>query len=75
MHTASHTELILMTRSHLKIRVFVRDQGVAEYQSAGILKYVEDLRRGHNADIGRKNFFEIASIYRLQHGARPWWAF
>jgi hypothetical protein len=26
---------------------------------AGILKYVEDLRRGLNADIGRKDFFEM----------------
>ena len=49
-------------RSYLKIRIFVRDQGEAENQPAGILKYVEDLRRGFNADIGRKNFFEIASI-------------
>ncbi len=24
--------------------------------------YVEALRRGHNADIGRKDFFEMASI-------------
>jgi hypothetical protein len=27
-----------------------------------ILQYVEDLRRGLNADIGRKDFFEMASI-------------
>jgi hypothetical protein len=33
----------------------------AENQPAGILKYVEDLRRGLNADIGRKDFFEMAS--------------
>ncbi|MEJ2656823.1 MAG: hypothetical protein P8012_06455 [Desulfobacterales bacterium] len=33
----------------------------AEDQLAGILKYVEDLRRGLNADIGRKDFFEMAS--------------
>lgn len=39
-------------RTHLKIRVFVRDQGEAESQPGGILKYVEDLRRGFNADIG-----------------------
>jgi hypothetical protein len=39
-------------RSCLKIRIFVRDQGEAEDQSAGILKYVEDLIRGLNADIG-----------------------
>jgi len=34
----------------------------AEDQPAGILKYVEDLRRGLNADIGRKDIFEMASI-------------
>jgi hypothetical protein len=49
------------TRRYLKIRIFVRDQGGAEYQPAGILKYVEDLRRGLNADIGRKDSFEMAS--------------
>jgi hypothetical protein len=48
-------------RSCLKIRIFVRDQGEAEDQSAGILKYVEDLIRGLNADIGRKDFFEMTS--------------
>jgi hypothetical protein len=29
--------------------------------STRILKYVEDLIRGLNADIGRKDFFETAS--------------
>ncbi len=29
------------------------------------LKYVEDLRRGLNADIGRKDFFEMASTRLL----------
>jgi hypothetical protein len=48
-------------RSNLKIRIFGRNQGVAEDQPAGMLKYVKDLRRGLNADIGRKDFFEIAS--------------
>jgi hypothetical protein len=48
-------------RSHLKIRIFGRDQGEAEDQPAGILKYVEDLIQGLNVDIGRKNFFEMAS--------------
>jgi hypothetical protein len=49
------------TRSHLKNWIFDRDQGETEDQPAGILKYVEDLRRGLNADIGRKDFFEMAS--------------
>jgi hypothetical protein len=47
--------------SYFKIRIFVRDQGEAEAQPTGILTYVEDLRRGLNADIGLKDFFEIAS--------------
>jgi hypothetical protein len=34
--------------------------------STRILKYVEDLRRGLNADIERKDFFEMA--YRLTGG-------
>jgi hypothetical protein len=44
------------------IRIFGRDQGGAQYQPSGILKYVENLSRGLNADIGRKDFFEMASI-------------
>jgi hypothetical protein len=47
------------SRGDLKIRIFGRDQGEAEDQPAGILKYVEDLRGGLNADIGRKDFFEM----------------
>jgi hypothetical protein len=49
------------TRSCLKIRIFGRDQDEAEDQPGGIFKYVEDLRRGLNADIGRKDFFEMTS--------------
>jgi len=37
-------------------------QGRAEFQPAGILKYVEDLKRGPNTEIGEKDFFEMASI-------------
>ena len=77
-HTGDNATDTTFNRSHLKIRVFVRDQGEAENQSrraglpsvsilqrwvpAGILQYAGDLKRGFNADIGRKNFFEIASI-------------
>jgi len=53
--------IIFANRSYLKIRIFDRDQGEAENQPAGILKYVEDLIRGLNADIGRKDFFETTS--------------
>ena len=60
---------MMMNRSHLKIRIFGRDQDEAEDQPAPsatgssrrIRKYVEDLRRGPNADIGRKDIFEMAS--------------
>ncbi len=53
-------------RSHLKIGIFGRDQGAAEDQPGGILKYVEDLKRGLNADIGQKDFFEVASSGKPQ---------
>ena len=49
------------TRSHLKIRILVQGQGGAEFQPADILTYVEDLKQGPNAEIGPKDFFEIAS--------------
>jgi hypothetical protein len=43
-------------RSHLKKWVLVQDQGGAELQPAGILKYVEDLKRRPNAEVGPKDF-------------------
>ena len=49
------------TRNHLKNRILVQGQGKAEFQPTGILKYVEDLKREPNADIGPKGIFEIAS--------------
>jgi len=39
----------------------VKTEDGAEDQPTGILKYVEDLIRRLNADIGRKDFFEMAS--------------
>jgi len=56
-----HISFFEAFRSYLKIRIFGRDQGEAEDQPAGILQYVEDLRRRLNADIGRKDFFEMTS--------------
>jgi hypothetical protein len=52
-----------ITRSHLKNRIFAQGQGRTEFQPAGILKYVEDLKRGPNTDIGQKDFFEMASRF------------
>jgi hypothetical protein len=42
----------------------VQDRGGAEFQTAGILLYVEDLKRGTNKDIGPKDIFEMSSSYR-----------
>jgi len=50
-----------LTRSHLKNRILAQGQGRTEFQPTGILKYVEDLKRGPNTEIGEKDFFEIAS--------------
>jgi len=49
------------TRSRLKNRILVQGQGGGKFQPAGIRKYVEDLKREPNADIGPKDIFEIAS--------------
>jgi hypothetical protein len=40
--------LIHLFRTHLKNRILVQDRGGAELQPAGILLYVEDLKRGTN---------------------------
>ena len=50
-----------LCRSHLKIRILVQGQGGNEFQPAGILMYVEELKRVPNAGIEPKDFFEIAS--------------
>ena len=39
----------------------VPDRGGAEFQTAGILLYVEDLKRGTNKDMGPKDIFEMGS--------------
>jgi hypothetical protein len=41
----------------------VQDRGGAEFQTAGIRLYVEDLKRGTNKDIGPKDIFEGASTF------------
>jgi hypothetical protein len=48
-------------RTYLKNRILVQDRGGAEFQTGGILLYVEDLKRGTNKDIGPKDIFEIGS--------------
>jgi hypothetical protein len=52
----------MSTISYLKIGIFVRYQGEAETQPAGILEYVEDLPRGLDTDIGEKDFFEYLRV-------------
>jgi hypothetical protein len=58
--SALRTIRVVVIRSHLKKKILVQDQGGVEFQPAGILKYVEDLKRRPNAEIGPKDFFEIA---------------
>jgi hypothetical protein len=50
-----------MIRSYLKKKILAQYQGRADLQTGGIHRYVEDLKRGPNAEIGPKDFFEIAS--------------
>jgi len=50
-----------MTRTHLKNRILVQDRGGAEFQTAGNLLVVEDLKRSTNKDIGPKDIFEMGS--------------
>jgi hypothetical protein len=50
-----------ITRSHLKNRILVHGRGGDKFQTAGILEYFEDWKRGTNIDIGPKDIFEIAS--------------
>ena len=42
-----------------KARDLRQNQGGAKFQPAGILKYVEDLKRGPNTEIGPKDYFEM----------------
>jgi hypothetical protein len=39
----------------------VQDRGGAEFLTAGILLYVEDLKRGTNKEVGPKDIFEMSS--------------
>ncbi len=50
-----------MNRSHLQKRILVQDVGGFGFQTAGILRYIEDLKPESNTQIGPKDFFEIAS--------------
>jgi hypothetical protein len=53
--------LEIVIRSYLKKRILVQGQGGREVQPGGILQYFEDLNRASNAEIGPKDFFEMAS--------------
>ena len=54
-------------RSHLKNKILVHFRAGCEFQTAGILQYFEDLKRGTNpANGGRpKDIVEMASSYIL----------
>jgi hypothetical protein len=61
-----------LIRTYLKNRILVQDRGGAEFQTGGILLYVEDLKLGTNKDtnkdIGPKDIFEMDS----KKTARVW---
>jgi hypothetical protein len=48
-------------RSYLKKRILVQDVGGFGFQTAGIRRYVEDLKPGPNTQLGPKDFFVMAS--------------
>jgi hypothetical protein len=54
--------------THLKNRILVQDRGGAEFQTAGNLLVVEDLKRGTNKDIGPKDIFEMGSNEKVFAG-------
>ena len=51
----------VFSRIRLKNRILVQDRGGAEFQTAGNLLVVEDLKRGTNKDIEPKDIFEMDS--------------
>ncbi len=51
-----------VTRTYLKKRILVQNQGGREVQPGGILAYFEDLNRAPNAEFGPKGFFEMVLI-------------
>jgi hypothetical protein len=58
----------LNTKTHLKNRILVQDRGGTEFQTAGNLLVVEDLKRGTNKDIGPKDIFEMGSNEKVFAG-------
>lgn len=48
-------------RSHQKKRILVQDVSGSGFQTAGILAYIEDLKRRSNPQIWPKDFSEMAS--------------
>ncbi len=45
----------------------VQKQGGREYQTGGILRYLEDLIRAPNAEFGPKDFFAMGSTWVARH--------
>jgi len=59
-----------MLGGHLKKRILVQGQGGHDIQTGGILPYFEDLNSASSAEIGPKDFFEIASTVKGFQGTR-----
>ena len=55
--------IAVLNRTRLKNRILVQDRGGVEFQTGGILLYVEDLKLGTNKEVGPKDLFEMGSNY------------
>jgi hypothetical protein len=60
-----------MVGTYLKKKIFVSDQSEAKHQPTGILAYFEDLMRGFNPDMERKDFFKIGSNMNQEPASTP----
>jgi len=63
----------IFSRSHFKNRILVQGRGGDEFETAGILEYFEDWKRGTNKDIGPKGIFEIASNPLVSRKGQKLW--
>jgi len=60
-HPYFYSLILFNIRSCLKKRILAQILGGNEFQPAGILKYVEDLKQGANTEVVSKDLFEMGS--------------
>jgi hypothetical protein len=52
-------------RTYFKKIILAQVQGGSEFQTAGILKYVEDLKRGPTQKLGQKTFLRWVLFFKF----------